>query len=280
MFCYVRNISACLLFASLQLFVLFAKAQPAKGQVSSKDTTKVKLDFNKVYQGEIDSLWRVVIIIESKEGVVNGKVNYVDYSNEIQIKGKIDKLGNINITGFDSIKNEKISISGKFVSKEKIIGLWILNAGIPIKHRFFLNEIMVSYDVVLKNIINEKKESFPGFYSYKNLVIDKYRLDLRGSIEIEKISEYKFKFKIYIYKYYEKISNPDIADDCEGELEGVGNLDSLGIGYFSDEECGQIKFHFLKNAIDISESECDFYHGLSCGFSGIYYRNKKSSRAK
>lgn len=263
------------LLVCLQFLFFFAKAQSATNLTAVKDTAKVKLDFVKVFYGEVDSLWRIVFSLESKAGNINGKLNYVDRGVEIPITGKMDKLGNLSINGFDKTKNEKININGKFIAQNKITGSWYLNAGTPIKHRFYLNENSSPYDAIIKNLIMEKGELISGVYSYKVLRINQFRLDLRGTVSVEKISASKFRFKINVFKYYEKISNPDVAEDCEGEIEGIAYLDSLGIGHFSDSDCGELKFNFLINAIDIDESECNFYHGLSCGFFGVYHKNKK-----
>ena len=61
---------------------------------------------------------------------------------------------------------------------------------------------------------------------------------------------------------------------CTGEVEGKANWVRPGVAEFSDESC-KLTFAFTANRVRVTEGPDCGYHGVACGFEGVYRRARR-----
>ncbi len=82
-----------------------------------------------------------------------------------------------------------------------------------------------------------------------------------GSVEIKTAVDGQIEFEI------------SVADQsgCTGDIFGMTAVHN-GVATYATEDCAELKFEFAENTVTISETDCGFYHGLSCSFDGVYQK--------
>lgn len=88
-----------------------------------------------------------------------------------------------------------------------------------------------------------------------------YNID-EGDLEVQKINDSKFSFHL-------RVKNQNNV----GEVKGVATFISSGIAQYTDRNCGILSFEFIKHdAVKITESDCDGYHGKGINFNSVFKR--------
>jgi hypothetical protein len=223
---------------------------------TSTETKTVQLDFVRTFEGKINNKYDVVMKLTSNAGQISGKYFYTTIGKDIVVRGDLNNDGRVTLVEYDSKENQIGFFEGTMVNDSKIEGKWN-KANESSSAPFVLIETTAQYESLQDQAVESKFEKISGQYEYSNEYSD-------GSAQISYLGNRRFRFDI----------NVSSGEACSGQVEGEAAFDDAGVGKFSDEGCRSLTFKFIGNKLIIEESDCDYYHGVRCGFYGDYLKRK------
>lgn len=111
---------------------------------SCTDKNNSQVNFSKVYEGQIDKQYEIVLKLNKKGDSLDGEYYYTKYNSTIQLKGTI-KDNIVVLNEFDKNGNQTGVFNGE-LKENKIEGLWSKPNGEKSKN-FFIQETDKSYIV-------------------------------------------------------------------------------------------------------------------------------------
>ena len=155
----------------LGLITIVGLASCRKDSINDGDKTNIAnkkindSNFAKSFFGKINDNYPIQMEIISRNGELSGKYFYTRVKKDIEIKGKLDDQGNIQIGEFDQNGNQTGIFKGKIMNNSVIEGTWSKPNG-DNQMSFFLSE---NSDVYHPEQNNLTTGDISGIYSaYEN----------------------------------------------------------------------------------------------------------------
>jgi hypothetical protein len=242
---------------STYLFILLFAILFSCGNKSVPKPNNSIPDFNKTYEGFIDSKYEIIMTLEKKSKDLNGTYTYKTHGIPMKISGTMEEDGSFILEEF----NGKGKLTGMFKGKledKNFSGTWSRTDG-NLSMPFALIETDNLESTYYKEDHTETEEwmdDWTGVYEDKK----GNRININGPS-----TDGMVLFEIN----HEK--------DCiNNVMKDTAYLTKSWLANFSESNgnCG-ISFTYNSDQIEVMEFECANKHGANCGsFDGVYKRKK------